>query len=75
MAFVFIYAYWYPIRFPYQMMFVSINNNKMGVACGARTANPSGAPVCILGFYRVTRSLIFYVVFFISFFVIFLFFF
>jgi len=27
MLFVFIYLYWCPTRFPYQMMFVSLNSN------------------------------------------------
>jgi len=30
MLFVFIYIYWYPAGFPYQMMFVSFNNNTTG---------------------------------------------
>jgi len=29
------------------MMFVSFNNNTMGVTCGEGTANPFGAPVFI----------------------------
>ena len=63
----------YLIRFSYQMMSVSINNSKRGVACGARTANLSGAPECILGFYWCSSYsfFIFYVVFCRSFFVIF----
>ena len=31
-------------RFPYQMMFVQFNTNKMAVTYGAGMANPSGAP-------------------------------
>jgi hypothetical protein len=40
MLIVFIYAYWCPTQFPYQMMFVSFNNTTTGVTCGACTANP-----------------------------------
>jgi hypothetical protein len=29
--FIFIYICWHPIRFPYQMIFVSFNDNTMGV--------------------------------------------
>jgi hypothetical protein len=39
-----IYAYWYPTRLPYQMMFVSFNTNASGVTRGAGTANHAGAP-------------------------------
>ena len=39
-----IYVYLCPTRFPYQMMFVSLNSNTTGVTCGAGTANLSGAP-------------------------------
>ena len=44
---------------------MSLNGNTMGVTSGARSANPSGAPECILSFsvVRVARSLIFSVVF------------
>jgi len=44
MLFVFIYVYWYPTRFPCQMMFVSFNSNTMGVTGGAGITNPSRAP-------------------------------
>jgi hypothetical protein len=44
MLFVFIYTYWFPTRFPYQMMLISVNNNTMAVTCGTGTAIPSGAP-------------------------------
>ena len=43
LLFVFIYVFWCATRFPYQMMFMSLNSNTTGVTCGARTANPSGA--------------------------------
>ena len=43
MLFAFIYVYWCPTQFPYQMMFVSSNRNTAGVTCGAGTTNPSGA--------------------------------
>ena len=44
MLFVFIYVYWCPTRFLYQMMFVTFNSNTTGVTCGAGTAYPSGTP-------------------------------
>ena len=43
MLFVFIYIYRCPARFPYQMMLVTLKSNTTGVACGAGSANPSGA--------------------------------
>ena len=45
MLFGFIYAYWCPARFPYQMMFVSFNSNTMGVISGAGIAYSPRAPV------------------------------
>ena len=36
-------------RFPYRMMFVSFNSNKMGATSGAVTAYPFGAPGFIPG--------------------------
>ena len=45
--FVFIYVYWCPTRFLYQMMFVSFNGNTTGDTRGAGTANPSGSPVFV----------------------------
>ena len=64
MLIVFIYAYWCPTQFPYQMMFVSFNSTTTGVTCGAGTANPSGAHECTPGFcgVRVPRSLVLCVV-------------
>ena len=50
MLIVFIYAYWCPTQFPYQIMFVSFSNTTTGVTCGAGTANPSGAHECTAGF-------------------------
>ena len=38
------YAYWCLTRFPYQMIFVSLNSNTTGVTSGAGITNPSGAP-------------------------------
>ena len=38
MLFVFIYVYWCPTRFPYQMMFVLLNSNSTGANSGAGTA-------------------------------------
>jgi hypothetical protein len=52
MLIVFIYAYWCPIQFPYQIMFVSFNNTTTDVTCEAGTANPSGAHECTAGFCR-----------------------
>ena len=59
MLIVFIYAYWCPTQFPYQMMFVSFNSTTTGVTCGAGTANPSGAHECTAGFLRGSCSSIF----------------
>ena len=42
--FVFIYLYWYPTRFPYQMMFVLFNSSKTGATNWAGTAYLPGAP-------------------------------
>jgi len=42
MLFVFIYIYWCPTSFPYQMMFVSYNSNTTGVTGGAGTTYPPG---------------------------------
>jgi hypothetical protein len=72
LSFVFIYVYWFPTLFPYQMMFVSFKSNT--VTCGAGTANPSRAPVTFSG-APVARSLVFYVMFCISLFVLLSFFF
>ena len=41
---VFIYIYWCPTRFPYQMIFVSFNTKMTGVTSGAETVDPSGTP-------------------------------
>ena len=41
--FVFIYAYWCATQFPFQMLFVSLNNIMKGFTYGAGTANASGA--------------------------------
>jgi hypothetical protein len=58
MLFVFIYVYWCPTQFPYQMMFVSSNGNTTVLTCGAGTAYHSGAPEfnTIFSGVRVTRS-------------------
>jgi hypothetical protein len=45
--FVFIYVYWCPIRFLFQMMLVSFNGNTTDDTRGAGTANPSGSPVFV----------------------------
>jgi hypothetical protein len=49
MLFGFIYVYWCPARFPYQIMFASLNSNTTGVRCGAGTAHPSGTHEFIPG--------------------------
>ena len=53
------------MQVPYQMMFVSFNNNTTVVTSGAETANPSGAPEFTPGFsgVRLARCLGFCVVF------------
>ena len=43
MLFVFIYVYWCIIRFPGQMMFVSLSSHTTCATYGAGTANTSGA--------------------------------
>jgi hypothetical protein len=45
MLFVFIYAYWCPTRFPYQIIFNVLNSNTTGVTSGEGTDYPSGASV------------------------------
>ena len=47
MLIVFIYTSWCPTRFPFQMMFVSLNSNTTGVTTGVGTANRSRAPAFI----------------------------
>jgi hypothetical protein len=42
MLFVFIYVYWCPTRFPYQMMYVLIYNCTASVTRGVVNDNPSG---------------------------------
>jgi len=44
MLFMFIYEYWFPTHYPYQMMSVSFNSNTTGVTNGAGTANPCTSP-------------------------------
>jgi hypothetical protein len=65
MFFVFVYVYWCPTRFPYQMMFVSFSRNKTGVTSGAVTTYFSEVPEFTLGFtgVHVAQYLVFYVVF------------
>jgi hypothetical protein len=48
-ALIFCYM-WCPTRFPFQLMFLSFNSNRTGVACGAGTVYPSGAPEFTPGF-------------------------
>ena len=65
MLFVFIYTYWCPTRFPYQMMFVSFNSSTMGVISGAGIANPfwsTWVPLIFSG-VLVSRSFVLYVVY------------
>ena len=65
MLFVFIYVYWCPTRFLYQMMFVTFNSNTTGVTCGAGTAYPSGTPEFTPDFSGIcaAQHLVFCVVF------------
>jgi hypothetical protein len=46
----FFYAYWCPTRFPYQMVFVSLNSNTTGVTFETETVNPVGTPEFIASF-------------------------
>ena len=39
MLFVFLYVYWCPTRFTYQLVIMSFNSNTTGVTCGAGTAS------------------------------------
>ena len=65
MLFVFISIFWYPTRFPCQMMLVSFNSNTTGVTSGAGIANSSGALSSspIFSGILVVRSVVFGVVF------------
>jgi len=53
MLVVFIYVYWCPTRFPYEMLFLSFYIKTTGVTCGAGTSDPSGAPEFTLAFSGV----------------------
>ena len=74
MSIVFIYVFWCPTRFLYQMMFVSCKSSTMGATCGAETANPCGAHDFTPAFsgVRVSRSSVFCIIFCRSLFVLFL---
>jgi hypothetical protein len=39
-----IYVYWCPTRFPYQMMFMLLDNSVTRVTIGPGTADPSTTP-------------------------------
>jgi hypothetical protein len=57
---VFIYAYWCPSPFPYQMMFVLFNNNTGCTTSGTGSTDPSGTSEFTTGFccwVRVAQSL------------------
>ena len=43
LLFPFIYAYWCPTRFPYQMMLMSFNSNTVVGNCSEGAAYPSGS--------------------------------
>ena len=65
LLFVLICAYWRPTRFRYQVMFSTFTSNMTGVTSVARTVNRSEEgefTPCFSGI-RVTRSLVFCVVF------------
>ena len=74
MSIVFIYVFWCPTRFLYQMMLVSCTSSTMGATCGAETANPCGAHDFTPAFsgVRVSRSSVFCIMFCRSLFVLFL---
>ena len=66
MLFTFIYVYWCPTQFPYQMMFVSSNRNTAGVTYGQELLTlpeRRSSPVLVLSGVRVARSLVFCVIF------------
>ena len=54
--------YWCPVRFPYYMIFESLNSNTTGVTSGAGTAKPFGGirvhPCFLVG--SLVRNLQFY---------------
>jgi hypothetical protein len=52
MLFVFIYAYWRPTQFPYQMMFVSLNLSTTGVSSRTGISYPSGTSEFTPGFKK-----------------------
>jgi hypothetical protein len=55
-------VYWCQTRFPYQMLFVSLESNTAEVTCGAGTASyPSGVPefTPVFSGVLVARSLVF----------------
>ena len=59
MLFVFIYIYWCPTQFPYQMMFVSFNSNTTGATSGVGSSFPSEATEFTTLFKWVSRCSIF----------------
>ena len=77
MLFVFIFTYWCPTRFLYQMMYVKFNSTMTGVTCGAETVNPSRTPQLTPAFnwVHIARSIVFCVMFYRSLFVFVSFFF
>jgi len=58
MLFVFIYTYWCPTRFPYQIIFIFLDSNTTGVTSGAGTDYPSGVSefTSVLSGVRVAHS-------------------
>jgi hypothetical protein len=62
---VFIYVYWCPTPFPYQMMFILFNSYTGSATSGTGSTDPSGTSEFTTGFYvvaRIAESLFVYVV-------------
>ena len=71
MVFTYIYVYWCPSRFPYQMMFVLVISNTAGVAC--RAGYPYLSSPQVFSGVCVARTLVFSEIFCILLFVLFTF--
>ena len=64
LSYLYLFVCWCPVRFPYHMMFLSLNSRTTGVTRGTGTTNSSGAPEFIPGFsgVRVARYLVLWIV-------------
>jgi hypothetical protein len=49
LCYLYLFVCWCPVRFPYHMMFLSLNSRTTGVTRGTGTTNSSGAPEFITG--------------------------